>query len=71
MLCGVTFYSFFISNVNSMIRNTTRNTESLSFKLHQLDDFKQMHPNLDSTLYYGIKQFLQSNYDDRFMKEDD
>ena len=47
MFAGVTFYSFLVGSINSHIASATKNTESLSFKLQQLDDFKQQ-TNFDS-----------------------
>ena len=70
MFAGVTFYSFLVGSINSHIASATKDTESLAFKLQQLDDFKQQ-TNFDSQLFYAVKQFLQNNYDEHFRAEDD
>lgn len=70
MGCGVSFYSFVVGSVTSIIAAETRNKETLSHKLKALDSF-QKETGLPEEIYNLISQFLLNNYDEVFSKTDE
>jgi hypothetical protein len=61
MFFGVSFYSFVIGAVTSMISAELENTESLNYKLKVLEDFSK-ETGMDEDLQNKIRQFLLNNY---------
>lgn len=63
MLFGVSFYSFVIGNIQSIITKMDEDTEDLVNKLKALEKFKKQN-GLKDSIYKRIKKFIEQNYND-------
>jgi hypothetical protein len=70
MFGGVSFYSFVIGAVTSLISAELENTESLNYKIKVLEDFSK-ETGMDEDLMNKIRQFLLNNYNELFSKVDE
>lgn len=70
MIFGVSFYTFLVGSVTSILTAQARDTETLPAKLRQLEDYSQAS-GLDDDLYYKIRTFLLNNYIELFSKNDE
>lgn len=70
MFLGVNFYSFLVGSTQSQISSEFKNTDTLKYKLRQLDEIKDAH-GFDPELYFDITIFLQNNYKLMYGKVDE
>ena len=70
MFWGVSFYSFVIGAVTSIVSAELVNTESLNYKLKALEDFSK-ETGMDEDLMNKIRQFLLNNYNELYSKNDE
>ena len=70
MIFGVSFYSFVIGSVTSLISAEIQNTDTLNHKLKVLEDFGK-ESAMDEELMNKIRQFLLNNYNELFSKQDE
>jgi hypothetical protein len=70
MMFGVSFYSFLVGSVTSILAAEARDTETLPAKLRQLEDYSRA-TGLDDDLAQKIRTFLLNNYTELFSKNDE
>ena len=70
MLFGVSFYSFVIGNLTSIIASDAINSQSLHDKVKALEEFAHK-TKLNNNLVFKIKQFLEINYKELFSQHDE
>lgn len=58
---GVSFYSFLVGSVTSILAAEARDTETLQAKIRQLEDYSSAS-GIDEELYQKIRTFLLNNY---------
>lgn len=61
MMFGVSFYSFVVGSVTSILAAEARDTETLQAKIRQLEDYSNAS-QIDEELYQKIRTFLLNNY---------
>lgn len=61
MMFGVSFYSFLVGSITSILAAEARDTETLPSKVRQLEDYSNASA-LDDDLYQKIRTFLLNNY---------
>lgn len=61
MMFGVSFYSFLVGSITSILAAEARDTETLPSKIRQLEDFSNASA-IDDDLYQKIRTFLLNNY---------
>ena len=70
MYVGVFFYSFLVGAIQSQVSQELKNTDTLAYKLKQLDEFRD-RSGMDPELYFNITVFMQNNYYLLYGKQDE
>lgn len=70
MMFGVSFYSFLVGSVTSILAAEANDTDSLAAKLRHLEDYSERE-NMNEELYQKIRVFLLNNYAELYTKIDE
>lgn len=70
MMFGVSFYSFLVGSITSILAAATRDTDTLQSKLRHLEEFANAS-GIEDELYIKIRTFLLNNYTELYSKYDE